>query len=243
MKYYEMHEIVYRKIKEEGLLSWSKSKSFEDMLKHGTNTSLKKLLSKRGISFTGMKVLDLGTGTGTSAFFCAIQGAEATGIDVSKTAIEIAEANAVKLDLKVEFLEGDVLDLHLNQKFDFIIDSTVLHCIVGADREKFFHAVREHLTEKGFFFFNTMISEGDMTSIFPVEYFYFENEVLWSLGISEISERKIINGRSYFPHRTLLSKENQLEELRRSGFEVMDFEIVREEGGSPCMVGLAKRAG
>lgn len=240
MKYYEMHEVMYQKIKDEGQLSWDKSISFDEMWSHSTNVYLKKFLTKENIGFSGLKVLDLGTGTGTSALYCSKEGAQSVGIEFSKTAIQIARNNALNLKLSTEFIQGDVLELKLDKKFDLIIDSTVLHCIVGSeDRTKFYDSVKRHIDKDGFLFFNTMISTGNMTSCFPKEHFHFEDEILWSLGISEIEKRKIINGKSYFPHRTLLSEEKQMEEFRSNGFEIIESEIAFGDKVH-CLVGLLR---
>jgi 2-polyprenyl-3-methyl-5-hydroxy-6-metoxy-1,4-benzoquinol methylase len=181
MKYYEMHEIVYQRIKNDGHLSWDKSSSFEDMWLHGTNTGLKNHLTMVGLVFKNLDVLDLGTGTGTSALFCAKEGARCIGVEVSKTAIDIAIQNAKTLKLDIEFIVGDILDLHLKKKFDLVVDSTVLHCIVGStDRKAFYQTAKLHLHANGYLFINTMISQGDMTSHFPKEHIHYENETLWS---------------------------------------------------------------
>lgn len=78
-----------------------------------------------------------------------------------------------------------------------------------------------------------------MSSHFPKEYFHYEDEILWSLGISEITERKTIEGKSYFAHRTLLSEENQMEEFKQNGFEIVNTEITSESDVN-CMVALLK---
>jgi 2-polyprenyl-3-methyl-5-hydroxy-6-metoxy-1,4-benzoquinol methylase len=240
MKYYEMHEIVYKRIKNDGQLSWDKVLSFDEMWLHGTNTGLKKHLTKVGVSFQNLRVLDLGTGTGTSALYCAKEGAKCVGVEVSKTAIDIALKNAQTLGLDVEFIVGDILDLHLNKQFNLVIDSTVLHCIVGdKDRKSFYETAKRHLGADGYLFINTMISYGDMSSRFRKDYFRYEDEILWSLGISEITERKIIDGKSYFAHRTLLSEENQIKEFKDNGFEIVNIEIVTDSDVS-CMVALLK---
>jgi 2-polyprenyl-3-methyl-5-hydroxy-6-metoxy-1,4-benzoquinol methylase len=240
MKYYEMHEIVYQRIKSEGHLSWDESSSFSAMWLHGTNSGLKKHLSEVGVSFQDLNVLDLGTGTGTSALYCAKEGAKCVGVEVSKTAIKIALVNAQTLGLDIEFIVGDILDLHLNRKFNLVVDSTVLHCIVGKkDRQNFYESAKRHLSTDGYLFINTMISQGDMSSRFPKEHFHFEDEVLWSLGISEITERKMIDGKSYFAHRTLLTEQNQIEEFKTHGFEIVNHEIVSESDVG-CLVALLK---
>lgn len=240
MKYYEMHEIVYQRIQKDGQLSWDKSTSFDDMWLHGTNTSLKKHIMKIGLSLKNLRVLDLGTGTGTSALYCAKEGAKCLGIEVSKTAIDIALKNAQTLGLEVEFIVGDILALDLDRKFDLVIDSTVLHCIVGnKDRRSFYETAKKHLSAAGYLFINTMVSHGDMSSRFPKEHFHFEDEILWSLGISEITERKTILGKSYFAHRTLLSEKKQIEEFHQNGFEIVNIEIDSQSDVN-CLVGLLK---
>lgn len=240
MKYYEMHEVVYQSIKDKGLLSWDKSNSFEEMWLHETNLYLQKNLLHLGKSFQGLEVLDLGTGTGTSALFSAKEGANVVGVEFSKTAIEIAHKNAQKLNLEVDFIQCDILNLNLARKFDVVIDSTVLHCIVGkADRLKFYETAKNHLKKDGFLFINTMVAIGDMNSLFPHEYFHFEGDILWSLGISDITERKTINEKSYFPHRTLLSEDAQYREFTEYGFEVVNMEIT-PNAEVKCMVGILK---
>lgn len=241
MKYYEMHEVVYRRLKDEKVLSWDKSKTFEQMWSHSTNIYLEKFLAKRGVAFPNLQILDLGTGTGTSALFAAKNGSESVGVEISSSAIEIAKENAKNLGVKVEFIVGDVLELDLKQKFDIVVDSTILHCIVGSrDRKRFYSAVKRHMNSASYFLVNTMIASCDMSSRFPKEYFLFQAEVLWSLGINEISERKEINGKSYFPHRTLLSEERQLEEFKDHGFEVVEMEKIIEEDGGFDLIALLK---
>lgn len=222
MKYYEMHEIVYDRLKQENKLSWDKSSTCEEMFKHGTNLSLHKLLSAQKIALDELQVLDLGTGTGTSALYLAQYGARVTGVDISSTAIELAHKNAQSLDLKAYFHVGDVLSFDLGSKFDLVVDSTILHCIVGdEDRKKFYQVVKNHLKSNGLFFVNTMIVNSDMATRFPKEFFLYQDNVLWSLGIQQIQERKTIDGKSYFPHRTILSRSDQIKELAQHGFEIV----------------------
>ena len=123
-----------------------------------------------------MKVLDLGTGTGTSALFAAKNGAQSVGVEISASAIEIAKENAEKLGLNLEFIVGDVLELDLKKKFDIVVDSTILHCIVGPqDRTRFYNTVIAHMGSNSHFLVNTMIASANMSSRFPNEYFLFQD--------------------------------------------------------------------
>jgi len=59
----------------------------------------------------GKKVVDLGCGTGRLVIGAALLGAkEAVGIDIDKTAIEVAVQNAKKLDVenKISWVAGDI---------------------------------------------------------------------------------------------------------------------------------------
>jgi len=244
MKYYEMHELVYRKLKNDGVLSWDKSRTYEQMWSHSTNIYLEKFLAGQKITISGLQVLDLGTGTGTCALFAAKNGAQSVGVEISASAIEIAKENARNLALNVEFIVGDVLELRLGRTFDVVVDSTILHCIVGAaDRGRFFKSVKRHMGSHSHFLVNTMIESADMSARFSKDYFLFQDEVLWSLGINEVSERKTINGKSYFPHRTLLSEKRQLEEFYDHGFEVVDLKKVSECDGGFDLLALLKIRG
>ena len=74
------------------------------------------------------RVLDVGTGSGCIALAIAKNRPQAdiTGIDISKTAIEVAERNAKQLGLSVTFLMHDIFNLPENfyqNRFDVIISN------------------------------------------------------------------------------------------------------------------------
>jgi cyclopropane fatty-acyl-phospholipid synthase-like methyltransferase len=84
------------------------------------------------------RVLDAGCGTGEHALLAASHGAEATGVDLSPTAIESAKAKAASRGLAVRFEVGDALDLgRLGLAVDVIIDSGVFHVFSDEDRPRY----------------------------------------------------------------------------------------------------------
>lgn len=231
MKYYEMHEKVYRDLKASGKISWDRQEKFDELWGHDTNVYLHKFLSDKDLS--KLRILDLGTGAGTAALYFARHGAEVVGVDVSSSAIEMAQTSAKALKLNVEFSVADITKLNLAQKFDVVIDSTLLHCLIGSDREAFYEVARQHLCHDGRLFINTMIADDAVHTRFSDKFFVFQDDVLWSLGIDEIGERRVINGKSYFPHRTLLSYEAQISEFARYNFKVQQSELL-----DGCLVAL-----
>jgi release factor glutamine methyltransferase len=71
------------------------------------------------------QVLDLGTGSGAIAL--AIQSqqhtAHVTAVDASEGALQVAQANALRLDLPVRFLHGSWLQPVSGQHFDLIVSN------------------------------------------------------------------------------------------------------------------------
>jgi 2-polyprenyl-3-methyl-5-hydroxy-6-metoxy-1,4-benzoquinol methylase len=84
------------------------------------------------------KAVDLGCGAGNYIIYLAQNGFEATGIDKSPAAIDIAHKNAKTKNVKCDFIVADIvngLDKE-KQKWDFAYDWGVLHHILPEQRKK-----------------------------------------------------------------------------------------------------------
>jgi cyclopropane fatty-acyl-phospholipid synthase-like methyltransferase len=83
-------------------------------------------------------MLDSGCGSGEHAMMVARMGLQATGVDISQTAIEHARAKARARGLLVDFLVGDVLALpeveRLQPPFRTVVDMGCFHTFANADR-------------------------------------------------------------------------------------------------------------
>jgi len=74
----------------------------------------------------GLRVLDLGTGTGCIPITLALElnNPEVYGLDVSLQALEVARQNALHLGAQVQFLEGDLLgDIPKLALFDVLVSN------------------------------------------------------------------------------------------------------------------------
>lgn len=80
------------------------------------------------VSCSGLRVLDIGSGSGLHALLCARRGADSVvGLERNKEAVSIASANAILngLDGKVEFRQSDKLAaLAESERFNFVLCNT-----------------------------------------------------------------------------------------------------------------------
>lgn len=75
----------------------------------------------------GLRVLDLGTGTGRAALALARRGAQVTGVDASVEMLGVARARAAQEGLTIEFSEGDAHRLSFpDRTFDAVVCLRVL---------------------------------------------------------------------------------------------------------------------
>jgi SAM-dependent methyltransferase len=88
------------------------------------------------------RVLDAGCGTGEHALMAASRGLQATGIDASSRAIEIAKGKAIERGVTARFLVWDALALaDLNEQFDTVIDSGLFHVFDDDRRARYVNSL------------------------------------------------------------------------------------------------------
>ena len=94
------------------------------------------------------EILDFGGGTGLLALPLAKQAKSVTLVDISEKMLEQARLKAEQQDIKnIQFLEQDLLANPLEQQFDLIVVSRVLHHMPDLDATlAMFHY---HLRENG----------------------------------------------------------------------------------------------
>jgi 2-polyprenyl-3-methyl-5-hydroxy-6-metoxy-1,4-benzoquinol methylase len=78
--------------------------------------------------FNGLKVLDIGCGSGALATRIAKHGATVTAVDLTQTAVDLTRRNAALQNLDVDVIRCDVEKLPIeSDKFDFVFSWGVLH--------------------------------------------------------------------------------------------------------------------
>lgn len=97
----------------------------------------------------GMKILDVGFGTGILAKKLYDEGYSVYGMDFSEKMIEIAAAKMPEAILcRHDFTKGFPEDFK-NQQFDFIICTYAIHHLSVSEQKSFIRELTEHLSPQG----------------------------------------------------------------------------------------------
>lgn len=243
--YYHAHESAYQQIKSKGFVGWGNAKSLAELGDKKTNEYLKQKIEKYFSNVVGKSALDLGCGTGTTAFTLAKHGLATTGIDISETALEMGRDLARQQNLEIQFVAGDVLDLKLlDRKFDFVYDSHFLHCIVlEEDRKKVFDEIKSILKADGIFILDTMVmpnKEIDPATMFDTLRFD-QDFILWH-KTKPSTDRGIVKveGQHWCAQRRIYPAEKVINEIENAGFEILEQQI-DEQANEPSMLRMVLR--
>lgn len=104
-------------------------------------------------------LLDLGCGIGDISLAFAKQGYKVTGLEYSEVAHKESLSLAMKSNLPVNFVKGDVLEAHnlLPGRWSFVTAVNLLHCLVtDSDRKKFFAVLKKLLKPDGVVYLSSM---------------------------------------------------------------------------------------
>ena len=106
----------------------------------------------------GAKVLDLGCGTGMPMMnYLLIQGMQVVGVDASYRMLDIAKKNLPSAD----FVNADMRQLSLNQKFDAIIAWNSFFHLSPEDQPSMFNIFKSHLNSSGILLFTSGKEHGE----------------------------------------------------------------------------------
>jgi SAM-dependent methyltransferase len=182
-----------------------------------------------GRPLQGLRVLDLGCGTGQASVYFAAQGAIVTGVDAAPTAIDFARRYAAERALPATFYAGDVRAFHFPPgSFDLAIDCSFLHCVVSpGDREAVLSRVAGWLQPGGEFWSETMIGVPEIRA--SDDYFLDETGVFWKyLGEGTSYPESVERDRQTFsPVRRIIPEVSLFnQELARNGFQIISQEQV-----------------
>jgi SAM-dependent methyltransferase len=139
------------------------------------------------------RTIELGCGAGNYAIYLASIGFEMTCVDISPSAIALAQAKARQEAVSCRFVAADVLGglTDIAETFDFAFDWSLLHHIFPDQRERYVQAVHQLLAPGGKYL-SVSFSEEDgsfggtgkyrQTPLGTLLYFSSEDELLELFG-------------------------------------------------------------
>jgi SAM-dependent methyltransferase len=97
------------------------------------------------------KTIDMGCGAGNYAIYLASVGFDVTGVDISPSAIVLAEANSMQKGVTCRFVAADVLGgwAEITETFEFAYDWSLLHHVFPDDRKQYVEMVHRLLVPGG----------------------------------------------------------------------------------------------
>ena len=99
------------------------------------------------------RILELCCGTGRLTLPIAKKGYDISGVDFTPSMLENAKVKAAKEGLEIDFIEADIRNLDLPEKYDliFIPFNSIHHLYKNEDVFKSFSVVKKHLKKGGLF--------------------------------------------------------------------------------------------
>jgi len=108
-------------------------------------------------------ILDLGCGTGRNANYLAELGNKVIGIEISKIALEIAQARRRELGLSVDYRLGDIGEPYNieDNSIDVVLDVNSSNSLNEEGREIYLKEVNRVLKTGGYFFVRALCKDGN----------------------------------------------------------------------------------
>lgn len=106
-----------------------------------------------------LRLLDVGCGEGKDAVFFARNGYEVTGFDAAVAGLEKAERLAAAHGVDVRFFRADLFTYRLEEEFDIIYSSGVLHYLGEHVRQEVLENYRAHTAQGGLHCMNVFVAK------------------------------------------------------------------------------------
>lgn len=134
---------------------------------------VKWLRKTQHVDLEGLRVLDLGSGTGKNSLFLAERGSVVTGIELSKTAVSMAKSRAKEKQLDAVYIEGDLGSKFPfeSKSFDLLLDVVSSNSLTQVERTSFLKESKRVLKRGGFMFVKALCKDGDKNAEYLLKTF------------------------------------------------------------------------
>lgn len=124
---------------------------------------IKFLKKAEGIRDVGLSVLDLGSGNGKNGNYLAELGYIVSGLEISQTAVLMANTRAREKGLTADYRVADMGSVYPfpDEHFDLIIDVMSSNSLNEQEREKYLRESHRVLKKGGHFFVRALCKDGD----------------------------------------------------------------------------------
>lgn len=128
-----------------------------------TKRFLKFLKKEEKYKVENKNILDLGSGTGRNSNYLAEMGNKVIGIEISKSALEIAKSRARELGFVVDYRLGDIGEKYdiPDNSIDVILDVTSSNSLDDKGRENYLNEAHRVLKIGGYFFVRALAKDGN----------------------------------------------------------------------------------
>ncbi len=108
-------------------------------------------------------ILDLGCGTGRNSNYLAERDNKVIGIEISKTALNLAKERAKNLGVEVDYRLGDIGEKYIidDNSVDVVLDITSSNSLNENGREIYLNEVNRVLKKGGYFFVRALAKDGN----------------------------------------------------------------------------------
>jgi ubiquinone/menaquinone biosynthesis C-methylase UbiE len=124
---------------------------------------IKWLRKDRQVELDGLRVLDLGSGTGKNAIFLAERGSVVAGLELSDTAVRLAKQRAKEQEVEIEFIKSDIGKPFSfpDEGFDLALDVVSSNSLNAVELEVYLSETNRVLKPGGYFFVKALCKDGD----------------------------------------------------------------------------------
>ena len=106
-----------------------------------------------------MKLLDIGCGEGRNAVFFARNGYHVTAFDTSAKGVEKTESLAREAGVSIQAFVADINEFRLDEAFDVLFSTGVLHYVPQERRQELFADYRAHTNPDGLNVFSVFVKK------------------------------------------------------------------------------------